>query len=115
MNDILEVPGPCVECSADKICADFQGRALCNDCWHAARERTTPFVVRRVSLPTWTLDRTYLEAEAKDFAREMERRSGGRETWEHAPTTHWYGDRIAHPGYMTERRAAVLAAHPEYG
>lgn len=26
----------------------------------------------------------------------------------------WRGERVAHPGYMQRRRAAILAEHPEY-
>jgi hypothetical protein len=38
----------------------------------------------------------------------------GWRTYSAKPAEYWYGDRIAHPGYMARRRAGVLAAHPEY-
>lgn len=35
-------------------------------------------------------------------------------TYTAKPCGSWFGDRIAHPGYMASRRAAIVAAHPEY-
>lgn len=42
----------CDGCSDDRELADFQGRALCYTCWHAAREATPPYHVRRRSNPS---------------------------------------------------------------
>jgi hypothetical protein len=39
----------------------------------------------------------------------------GWRTYVAKPCQSWFGDRIAHPAYMIRRRAAVIAAHPEYG
>jgi hypothetical protein len=115
------VDGPCRDCGADEVCEPIDGRNLCNDCWHRARYQKQPWGVERVDSPdtiarirTWapeyTVYRTgmaYLEHEAKEFAVEMTRRSGGREEWKAVPVERWYGDRIAHPGYMQKRRRAI--------
>lgn len=36
-------------------------------------------------------------------------------THEARPCGRWWGDRIAHNGYMASRRTAVITAHSEYG
>jgi hypothetical protein len=117
MTDYEACDGPCADCSRDKICCSSLGRPLCNDCWHTAREKLPPFSVRRIDTPKQIAQfghcygggGTYLEQEAIDFAKELEERHGERERWEAIPTKSWSGGRIAHPGYMAERRSSVLA------
>jgi hypothetical protein len=102
----------CDDCGDETVCAEFQGKWYCNYCWHTAREKTQPWKVRRVAdhYPGGT--GVYTQPEAEDFARELDRRYNAPGRYEAYPADDWYGDRIAHPGYMATRRAAVLAAHP---
>jgi hypothetical protein len=136
-----------VECGRDEVCCDHRGHALCQDCWHAAREGETPYAVFRDADNFCSSQGAYLkeEAEAKAAKRNEEERQRLvgyqryvdeatddriREHWlgvlKHAelcgpvtytakPCDSWFGDRMAHPGYMARRRAALVAAHPEYG
>lgn len=141
------IDGPCVECKSDEVCCDHRGKALCQDCWHAARYREQPYVVRRVADGFVMCSGTYLKEEAEDWAAkktaqcqaskdywrkraedEPDSKGGGLWVAEHpelvtmsdydrfeaAPCESWWGDRIAHPGYMARRRAAIVAEHPEY-
>jgi hypothetical protein len=115
-----EVPGPCAECVSDEPCAAFDGRPLCYDHWHAARERTTPYYVRREVSPEHDAKYGYLyfgghppsvltKEEAEEAAKEQVERNGGRERWVPVVAPDWRGERRAHPGYMNRRRAAISA------
>jgi len=116
-RDRWEVPGPCSDCGSDELCAPFDGRPLCYDHWHAAREATPPFYVRReVSLEH---DEKYgymylggsppsvlTKGEAEE---ESEQRTSQAEQWVPVPAPNWHeGERRAHPGYMNRRRAASV-------
>jgi hypothetical protein len=89
------------------------GRWLCNDCWHSVRETTLPpfYIKRDDGYSPNAFAQTKSEAEAQ-FAKYYGSWYGPR--WSVVPADRWFGDRIAHPGYMAKRRAAVLAEHPEY-
>jgi hypothetical protein len=41
------IDGPCAACGRDEVCCDHRGRALCQDCWHGAREQETPYAAFR--------------------------------------------------------------------
>ena len=149
------IDGPCAECKSDEVCCDHRGRALCQDCWHAARYREMPYVVVRdadgyvVGSANRFGASTRLKEEAEAAAAEMTEEEArvfalyqkdatdpasdesarahwagvvahaeaigiGWRTYSAKPAECWYGDRIAHPGYMERRRAGIVAAHPEY-
>jgi hypothetical protein len=99
-------------------CAEFEGKLLCYDCWHKAREATPPYHVRRKSNPGSDFQQccgvpaVYTYAEA--VRRSAELNLGSDKDWEPVPASDWFGERISHPGYMARRRAAVMAEHPEY-
>ncbi len=88
------------------------GRWLCNDCWHALRYTLPAFYLRRKDgySPPNTSTRTKTETEA--YMAEHPEWYGPK--WEIVASSRWFGDRIAHPGYMAKRRAAIISEHPEY-
>ena len=141
------IDGPCAECNSDEVCCDHRGRALCQDCWHDARYRETPYIVRRIADGFTFCGGSYLKEEAEEWARkrtaehvaskdywrkraedEPNEKGGGLwvaqhpeiatvsdyDRFEAVPCESWWGERIAHPGYMARRRASIVAAHPEY-
>ena len=115
-----EVLGPCAECGEDEPCAPFDGRALCYDHWHEAREKTPPYYVRRNVGAEHAAKYGYLlfggsfpsvltEAEAKEEAAELNARATPGEMWEIVLAPDWRsGARRAHPGYMERRRGQIL-------
>jgi hypothetical protein len=112
-----EVPGPCAVCGADELCAPHDGRPLCYDHWHAAREATTPYYVRREVSPEHDAEYGYMffggippsvltQTEATEEAARLTASSGY--TWVPVIAPNWrQGERCAHPGYMNRRRAAL--------
>jgi hypothetical protein len=64
------VDGPCTQCGLDETCALFNERPLCQDCWHDARERETPYAVFRDVDGYCCSDGAYLKEEAEERARE---------------------------------------------
>ena len=88
------------------------GRWLCNDCWHAVRYALPAFYIRRKDGYSGPNTCTRTKAETEAFFAEHPEWYGPN--WEVVQSKHWFGDRIAHPGYMAKRRASILAAHPEY-
>lgn len=116
-----EVSGPCADCGSDEPCAEFDGRPLCYDHWHEAREKTPPYYVRREVSGEHAEKYGYMflggndpsvltKAEAEEEAKELTERDGGAVRWIPIPAKGWYGGRRAHPGYMNRRRAAILGA-----
>lgn len=138
------IDGPCADCGrADEVCCDHRGRALCQDCWHAAREREQPYIVRRVADRLTWFQGTYLKEEAEARAAEKTaERQAGKDYWrrraeeepdspggglwvaknptlvtmtdwdrfEAVPCDSWWGNRIAHPGYMARQLRERLQA-----
>jgi len=113
-----EVPGPCAECGSDEPCAPFDGRPLCYDHRHAAREATPPYLVRREVSEEHAAKYGYMyfggsppsvltEAEAREVAQMMTVQNGGRERWVPMLAPDWRGERRAHPGYMKRQRAIL--------
>jgi len=115
-----QVPGPCADCGSTEPCAAFDGRPLCYDHWHAARERTPPYWVRRDVSPEHDAEYGHMyfgsgggrfppsvltEAEAREEAARLNERSSSGERWVPVMAPHWAsGERRAHPGYMNLRR-----------
>lgn len=64
------VPGPCAACTRDAVCCDHRGRALCHDCWHAAREAEVPYKIVR-DADGYMFGGTYLKEEAENKAAEI--------------------------------------------
>ena len=126
MSAYAPCDGPCADCKRDEICCDSLGRPLCNDCWHAARYLLPPFIVRRGD--GLLCGSAQLQSEAEDFAKELTAQEQKTHDWyvqEGRPpplegfpelrsfvvrsVDRWFGDRIAHPGYMAQRRAGLVA------
>jgi len=115
--------GPCADCKRDEICCDSLGRPLCNDCWHTARYLLPPFKVVRDD--GFVCGSAQLQSEAEEFVAELTARDQKAIDWyvkdgqavpphlsrsfSARPADQWYGDRIAHPGYMAQRRAGLVA------
>jgi hypothetical protein len=115
-----EIPGPCAVCGLDEPCASWDHKPHCYDCWHRAREATQAYQAVRVDPPEQIAQYGHFWAgisgtldEATAFAREMEKRTMGRDVYEVLPSR-WNGERRSHPGYLARRRASIVAAHPEY-
>ena len=99
--------------------ADFEGKALCYYCWHAAREATPPYHVRSKSNPEHHYSHAaffpvvYTLAEAESEAGRLNtprnRFSSGPFDFEPVAATNWSGERLSHPGYLGIRRAAIQA------
>lgn len=119
----------CDGCPRVDTCAEHRGQWFCYDCWHAAREKETPYHVvlysthgvlragehKRASctLPPYV----YLLEEAEAHAASLNDRDAacglpGR--WKVEVAESWEGERMAHPAYMARRRAGVIAMHPQY-
>ena len=79
---------------------------LCESCWHEDREKEQPYVYRRLSPPHFTCGACRTLEEAQEYLPEFERIN--REKYEIVPAGSWHGDRVAHAGYMTRRRAEIL-------
>jgi hypothetical protein len=138
VTDIETCNGHCAGCGHLKLLAPHRDKGwFCNDCWHAERSKETPYYVCRyhVHQPDdedddyagrrfgWKLgqwigfpcgDVCYLKEEAIARAKALQQQS----SWPGyvfiaEPANGWLGGRIAHPGYMAERRAGLLASHPE--
>lgn len=103
--------GPCDQCGHVEPRKEFEGRALCYDHWHGARETKTPWRVRRVErpgVPKFVTSGVYLEHEARKVAAQFTAEHPD-DPFEAVPCDHWSGERIAHPGYLKRRVAAVRA------
>ena len=101
----------CADCNRVKICATDRMRPLCYACWHADREKEPCFWLRNVQTSMLLGNNppsgyTRAEAIARAFDLPLYEVAPGR--WDRS-------GRISHPGYLEERRAAIIAEHPEYG
>lgn len=108
--------GPCDECGCSTPCMEHQGKMLCYDHWHAAREREQCWKVipkHEGGIPpelTDALERytdtsgSYLEHEAKAWAADLCARGVPSEA---VPWPTWTGGRMGHPGYLHRRRKEV--------
>ncbi len=113
--------GPCAECGAAAPCMEFEGRMLCYDDWHGAREKTQCYKVQRVFQEGWpeicrgyVLDGCYTKEEAE--ARVLKVRARERDVeWVVVPWPHWEGSRMAHPGYLVKREEALRAELEQLG
>lgn len=114
-----QVAAACDGCGEDGLeLADFEGKALCYYCWHAAREKTPPYRVRSRNDPEHRyshaafIPAVYTKAEAEERAAEMNTPglfSSAPYDFEAVPAPGWSGERLAHPGYIGVRRAAIRA------
>lgn len=130
------IDGPCAECKSDEVCCDHRGRALCQDCCvvgsanrFGASTRLKEEAEAAAAEMTEEEARVFAlyQKDATDPASDESARAHwagvvahaeaigiGWRTYSAKPAECWYGDRIAHPGYMERRRAGIVAAHPEY-
>ncbi len=106
----------------EEACAKHGEKWLCYDCWHAAREREQCYHVRSRSNPhrcshAAFIPCTYLYEEAVERAAELNAMQGKNDPGDFEPVAvpTWAGERTTHPGYMAQRRACIMAEHPEYG
>lgn len=108
----------CTRCRVEgEPLALFGDAELCDGCWHQARERTPPFHVRSRSNPRLYSHAAYIPvvytlAEARAQAKKINAADPTND-FEPVAAPDWTGERIAHPGYMVQRRrhlARVLAA-----
>lgn len=128
--------GKCDGCGDHELLASHDNDYLCHGCWHAARERQTPYALVRVypagihpdhpdgyvlsaagcnGVPmTVTLWQAMLmlanECARADPNSDWDRRQPLAIREWHC----WTGERMAHPAYGNRRRASLLAQHPEY-
>lgn len=137
------VSGPCAACDCTETCCDHRGTALCQDCWHAAREAESAYAVFRVEDGMLWSDGAYVREEAEaDATRRNEQAIAAMEgrradalaivarierekalegvrmrlawsTYEARPCGQWFGNRMAHPGYLDHRRHRIAATDPE--
>lgn len=102
---VAPLPDDCVTCGRGPT-ADFEGRALCYDHWHQAREATPPYHVRSASNPVRCSHAAFIPV-VYTLAEAIERAAEMGEDFAPVPAQNWSGERLAHPGYMARRRAAV--------
>jgi|HubBroStandDraft_1064217.scaffolds.fasta_scaffold38917_3 hypothetical protein len=110
MSDYEPIDGPCAACGrADEVCCDHAGKPYCHDCWHKARGSEQPYNVVREDGST-VGGGSFLKEEAEELARGWMESSPWHLTV--VPAPRWWGERIAHPGYLDRRREAILATLP---
>ena len=108
----------CAACHRDKVCEIDRGRPLCNDCWHTDREREPCFWLRdrtRADVAFYLGDAPptgHTRAEAEARVKSFENSKTDRRLYTIVPGDWAHSGRIAHSGYMVERRAAVMENRP---
>jgi len=124
---------PCEGCGADEVTCLHRSKRLCQSCWHRARYAEDPYVaiddrclvfgqssclLEEAELHVAALNdverrkRAYYRMEASRYPDDGRTGYHARArspliVWRVERAKEWFGDRIAHPGYLDSRRRAL--------